>query len=133
MDKRGEDIDKIKYLILKLRAITLAVQIIPFVYVGVYIFSMSSYLIFQEAVLNVLDALFYTSPLIVAAFLIESKILKLCVWHKIACSLPLIPQIIVLIDSFIVELTETEAIIVILAPIVMSVLLLIAAYNVFLK
>lgn len=133
MASREQEIGQIKYLINKLRYITLAVQILPFVYSFFYILSLVMYLICDESALRILDTLFYVSPIVVCAFLVESHILKLCKWHKAACILPILPQAIVLTDAYIVELTSIEAQIAIITPIVLSVLLLIAAYNVFFK
>ena len=133
MASREQEIGQIKYLINKLRYITLAVQILPFVYSFFYILSLVMYLICDESALRILDTLFYVSPIVVCAFLVESHILKLCKWHKAACILPILPQAIVLTDAYIVELTSIEAQIAIIIPIVLSVLLLIAAYNVFFK
>lgn len=133
MANREQEIGQIKHLVNKLRYITLAVQILPFVYSFFYIFSLVMYLICDESALRILDTLFYVSPIVVCGFLVESHILKLCKWHKSACILPILPQAIVLTDAYIVELTSIEAQIAIITPIVLSVLLLIAAYNVFFK
>ncbi len=125
--------DKILFVIEKLRSITLAVQIIPFIYTGLYIIVLCTYLFASEAVLSVLDTLFYVSPVVVVAFLVESRILKLCRWHKTACVLPVLPQVEVLVDSCIYEFAKWEAHALIILIIVMSVLLLVAAYKVFLS
>lgn len=130
---QDQNIDKIKYVINKLRYITLAVQIIPFIYSFLYIICSCLYLFCPESLLLVVDTLFYVSPIVVLGFLVESKILKLCRWHKTACILPVIPQAIVFIDNFVIELTVYEAYISIATPIVLSILLLFAAYNVFMK
>lgn len=132
-DKNEANIGQVKYLLNKLRYITLAVQILPFIYSFLYIFSLVLYLICDESILRILDTLFYVSPIVVCGFLVESHILKLCKWHKSACILPILPQAIVFIDAYIVELTSIEAHIAIITPIVLSVLLLIAAYHVFIK
>ena len=129
----NHDLNRIKYLIGKLRAITLAAQIIPFVYSALYIFGTVLYVTAGENVIRVADTMFYVSPTIVAAFLVESRILKLCRWHRRACALPLIPQIAVFIDYHIASLGNVVAYIAILIPALMAILLLIAAYNVFLK
>lgn len=129
----NHDLNRIKYLIEKLRAITLAAQIIPFVYSALYIFGTVLYITAGENVIRVADTMFYISPTIVAAFLVESRILKLCRWHRRACALPLIPQIAVFIDYHIASLGNVMAYIAIFIPALMAILLLIAAYNVFLK
>lgn len=133
MANREQEIGQIKHLINKLRYITLAVQVLPFIYSFLYILSLFLYLICGEPTLRILDTLFYISPIVVCGFLIESHILKLCTWHKTACILPILPQITVFTDVYIIELTSIEAHLAIITPIVLSVLLLIAAYNVFIK
>ena len=133
MASKEQELGKIKRLIDKLRYITLAIQIMPFVYSGLYIIAMILYLVAPDGVCYALDALLYVSPVIVACFLVCSVILELCRWHKTACSLPLIPQAIVFVDHYVVELTEVEAYICIAAPAVLSMLLIVAAYNVFIK
>lgn len=129
MDER--DVSQIQYVIGRLRTITRTVQIISFVYTGVYILSLILYLFVSESVCCVLDTLFYTSPLIICLLLVESKILKLCRWHKIACILPLIPQIALLVDSFVVELSEVAVVVNIITSALMLILFVIAAYKVF--
>lgn len=133
MENHEQRVDSIKYLVSKLRYITLAVQIMPFVYSFIYILCLVAYLFCSEPILVLLNTLSYVSPVVIVGFLIESKILKLCKWHKTACILPILPQILVFIDYYIIELTEIEAYIAIATPIALSILLLIAAYNVFVK
>lgn len=133
MDSREQGVDRIKYLVEKLRYITLAVQIIPFAYSALYIICLVLYLFCPEPILRVLDSLFYVSPIVVIGFLIESKVLKLCVWYRCACILPILPQIVVFIDNHIVQLVEVERYIAIGTPILLSSLLLIAAYHIFIR
>lgn len=120
-------------LINKLRSVTLAVQIMPFVYTSIYLICMFFYWFASETVLAILDTLFYVSPIVVVQFLVLSKSLRLCKWHKTACSLPLIPQVTVVLDHTFVKFSENVAIYSVATMMIMSVLLLIAAYNVFLK
>lgn len=91
------------------------------------------YLFVSENARYFLDTLLYVSPVIVLGFLFLSRILKLCKWHKATCALPVFPQILVFIDQYIIALTQIESYISIAAPIAMGVLLLVAAYNVFMK
>lgn len=133
MESQGNGTDRLQYLIRKQRYITLAVQVAPFAYTTLYIISLILYFFCPEPVLQVLDTLFYVSPVVICAFLIESHILKLCIWHKSACILPLLPQVFVFVDYHILELTEAERYVAIAMPLVLSILLLIAAYHVFIK
>lgn len=87
----------------------------------------------SEESIAVFDTLFYISPLVILAFLVFSKILHLCKWHRMACALPLFPQIVSFFDYYLVALTEIEAHITNALTITMSLLLLYSAYKVFLS
>lgn len=132
MDNK-ENSGSVKYLIEKLRYITLAVQIAPFIYTVLYIICLILYLFCPEPIIMVLDTLFYVSPTTVLMMLVASKILKLCAWHRTACVLPVLPQVFVFTDHFIVELSTSAFYIVIITPVALAILLLIAAYHVFIK
>ena len=127
-DARG----KIEYIINRLRYVTLAVQVMPFVYAALYIITLFLYALCPEHVLWVLDTLFYTSPTVAIGFLILSRLLKLCYWHKTACLLPVAPQIVVFAD-YISPFTITGRFVSVGIPLVLAIILLIAAYNVFMK
>lgn len=114
-----------------MRNATLAVQIIPFAYTLIYIFVLFSYGHISEEAASALDTLFYISPIQIVGLLILSKILHLCKWHRMACVLPLFPQIVSFIDYYIIALTEIEAYVTNIITIVMSALLLVSAYKVF--
>lgn len=132
MDNR-EERNKILSLLERMRSITLAVQVIPFVYTFLYIIVLILYLFASESVLQVLDSLLYVSPIVVIAFLVESRILKLCKWHKTACLLPLFPQISLCVDRFIYEFSSQQVVAHLLMLSAMAILLLVAAYKVFLS
>ena len=133
MDSREQEVGKIKHLVNKLRYVTLAVQIMPFIYSGLYIVAMILYLFVSENACCVLDTLLYVSPIVILGLLFLSRILELCKWHKTACVLPVFPQILVFIDQHIAGLTRIESYISIALPIAMGALLLVAAYNIFIK
>ena len=130
---REQGQDRVKRLILTLRSITLAVQIAPFVFASLFILDFALCSVASESVQEVFDRLFYTSPLVVATNLFHSRVLHLCKWHKTACLIPMLPQIVSFVDYYIIELTELEALITNLLTTTMVILLLVAAYNVFLK
>ena len=108
-----------------------AVQVTPFVYSVVYVIVFAIYNFVGEQVQDYLDLLFYVSPLMVLFFLIYSYILHLCKWHKIVCVLPTIPQIVDLVDGH-YEFTQYEIMGVNATTIILSVVLIISAYKVFL-
>jgi len=120
-------------LIEKLRAVTLAVQVIPFAYTAIYVVVLAVYPFISENAMCSLDTLFYVSPCACAAFLVLSRSLKLCKWHRAACILPVTPQVSVLLDRTVVNFSNAAVKAHIFTTALMAVLLLIAAYNVFLK
>ena len=132
MDNQDRRAD-LKRLVDTLRRVTTAVQVLPFVYSALSIVTLSVYNFIPEEAQSQLDTLFYISPVCIVACLILSKLLRLCKWHKTACILPAIPQIVGFIDCYIITLTVSEAYIINAVIIVMTVLLLIAAYKVFFR
>ena len=132
MDNQDRRAD-LKRLVDTLRRVTTAVQVLPFVYSALSIVTLSVYNFIPEEAQSQLDTLFYISPVCIVAFLILSKLLRLCKWHKTACILPAIPKIVGFIDCYIITLTVSEAYIINAVIIVMTVLLLIAAYKVFFR
>ena len=132
MDNQDRRAD-LKRLVDTLRRVTTAVQVLPFVYSALSIVTLPVYNFIPEEAQSQLDTLFYISPVCIVAFLILSKLLRLCKWHKTACILPAIPQIVGFIDCYIITLTVSEAYIINAVIIVMTVLLLIAAYKVFFR
>ena len=82
---------------------------------------------------EVIDQIAYVSPVVIAAFLLLSRILKLCKWHKAACIIPLLPIGIRIIDSYVVCLDEVGVMCASLTLSAMIIILLVAAYNVFFK
>ena len=120
-------------LIKKLRSVTIAVQVMPFIYTAIYIVCMVLYFFADESNLVVLDTMFYVSPSVSAEFLVLSKILRLCRWHKLTCALPIFPQVLVLLDHTAVYFSLIAARLAIITTMAMAVLLLYAAYRVFLK
>ena len=121
----------IEDLIKRLKDVTEAVRVFPFVYVFLYIVAMALYLCANESVMTILDTLLYVSPVVVAQFLALSKILNLCRWHRAACAIPLLPQVPVLIDGLVVEFPEDVAVTHIVVTMSMFSLFLISAYKVF--
>jgi hypothetical protein len=94
---RSEEITR---LVSILRAVTTAVQFAPFIFVGFLIISVLLYLFVNDNVAAFVDLMFYISPIVAVYNLILSRILKLCKWHRLECLLPLLPIVIVFVNSF---------------------------------
>lgn len=120
-------------LISTLRYITAAVQVMPFIYSVLYILSLAIGLFASDDVVKTFDMLFYASPVTVVSFLIFSRLLKMCRWHRTACLVPIFPQIISFIDYYVVQFPLSVLAITIVTLIAMTVLLLAAAYKTFIQ
>lgn len=125
--------ESIKKLVVILRRVTFTVQILPFVYSLFYIVSLILYNNVNEEIQLTLDSLFYISPVCIIAFLVLSKALHLCGWHRTACIIPAIPLVVNFIDYYIINFSEAFASVFGYMIAGMCILLLFAAYNVFIK
>ena len=121
---------KVFKLIGILREITFAVQVAPFVYTILHMISVGIALSNNPVVRRISDTLLYVSPILIVTHLLYSRILHLCIWHRTACLLPLIPIAVSLADYF-VNFGTYSAIIINIMFILMFGLLLMAAYKVF--
>ena len=133
MEETGTENDRIRYLILKLRSITRTVQIMPFVYAFVYVIALCCYLFVPDSAMTFLDTMLYVSPIVTAGNLVQSRILKLCNWHKAACLVPVLPQANIIFGSYIYRLSSVAVMAHLFLVVAMIILLLISAYKVFLK
>ena len=95
--------NSVERLVMILRRITMAVQVIPFVYTGLFVILFSSYFLFGKMI-AITNYLFFISPVVVLAHLVYSRMLMLCKWHRMACALPLIPQSVDLFDTYVYQL-----------------------------
>lgn len=116
-----------------LRKVTVTVKVFPFLYALIYIPAMFAYMVFSEDVCIMLDTLFYMSVLMVAFLICLSYCVKLCIWHRLQCCLPLFPQPIIFIDNYIFSFGETAAVINVWLAIIIFTLSLVNAYFVFMK
>ena len=114
-----------------LRRITLAVQVIPFIYTALYLLLYG--LGFQSSGIapDIINHLCFVSPIVVLAHLVYSRMLKMCRWHRIACALPLFPQAIDLIDNHIYCLAQEEYVVVVTTILVALAVFLVCIYKVF--
>lgn len=133
MDNQDESDERVKRLILTLRDITIAVQIAPFVISLSYIIGIIVQLFCQTDTAWLFSLILFTPPPIILILLLFSRILHLCKWHRLACLLPLVPFCFTIIDAYLIELTDIAVYVLNGLVACMAILLLAAAYNVFLK
>jgi hypothetical protein len=119
-------------LIETLRRITLAVKLFPFIYDAAFITFFALYSFFgKTGMADIINYLVFVSPVVVVAHLFYSKILKMCKWHRVACSLPILPQAVDLFDKYMYSFGHYEWIIVASTIILSMILFMIAIYKVF--
>lgn len=112
--------------------IVLAVQLAPFIYnlLFLVVFSLA-FFSSNVTMLTAVNYMCFISPLVVVAHLVYSWMLRFCVWHRLACALPILPQMVDLYDTYVSEFT-VEQIIIVKATIIVTVLLyFIFAYGTF--
>lgn len=132
MGREHQNLD-IAGLVEKLRYVTAAVQILPFIYSLLYIVCMILYLFCSDTIAGICDSIFYVSPISIIAFLVLSKLLRMCVWHRTACILPVVPQILSLVDRYVVEFPWSAGVITLIVSMASFLALLLCAYKVFIK
>ena len=125
--------DDILTIVKILRNATKIVKLMPFIYAIVYILCMVGYLLFSDEVATILDKMLYISPISIIFSLYLSRTLKMCVWHRIECILPLLPTLLVFIDEFIMQFTILYAYINVILISFLCIASLINAYFVFIK
>lgn len=105
----------------------------PFAYGALYVISMVVYFYGNESASQLCDTLFYVSPVIVLCFLSLSHTLRLCKWHRRACCVPLIPQVITLLDYYVIELSDIAVVVNLSICVSSIVILFLSAYKIFLS
>ena len=92
----------------KMRRLTRFVQLAPFAYVLLYALYMLMGSFLPEETLCAIDSVMIDSPLMTGGFMVLSKLMNLCRWHKAAVLIPSASQIEGYIDSFVVTFTQEE-------------------------
>lgn len=122
-----------EYLFGIVRKVTLTVKYFPFFYaLGLLLFWIIAPSLSLNAITEI-DGVIYLS-LVMVLFLIRlSYCVKLCKWHRLQCTLPLLPQIVDKIDVYIYEFGTYLAIVNYAVFGLIGVLSLINAYFVFMR
>ena len=107
-DPRGA----VSNLVRVLRKATRAAQFVSFIYLGVFSLCMTFCAFIPDGILSLLDVLMAATPAVAVSMLAVSRLFKLCIWHKVACTIPLLSNIEGYIDSFIITFTQQEVIVI---------------------
>lgn len=115
------------------RSATNTVKAFPFFYTVFLILYWTIAPMLGKGTLSVIDSLIYFSAAMVVLLIRLSYCVKLCIWHRLQCALPLLPQAIAQVDEHIYEFGEyTAAVNYHMTKILFS-LTLVNAYFVFMK
>lgn len=125
--------ENLKIVLSVIRKATKAIKLFPFLYAIVFIpcYAISMFNDF-EVLLDV-SAAIYLSPLLIAFLIYLSYAVKLCFWHRLQCTLPLIPQAVVYCDTYIYEYGEALAKVNFAIIVILFILSLVNAYFVFIR
>ena len=122
-----------EYLLKIVKRVTVTIKTFPFYYAGGLILF---WLI--APILDIMTTIFIDSLIVLSAimilFLIRlSYCVKLCIWHRIQCALPILPQISTQIDQQVYKFGSYTATTNTIAMILVFLLSLVNAYFVFMK
>lgn len=86
-----------------LRRAVVTIKLFPFIYVFALLNMWLLYPLMDATALAIIDSIIFVSALTVAFLVRLSYCVGLCKWHRLQCSLPLLPQISALIDGYVYE------------------------------
>lgn len=107
-DRRGA----VSRLVDILRKVTRVVQVAPFVYLALYSLYMIAGAFAPDDVVGIADGVMFNSPSITILFLVLSRLLRLCKWHKAACLIPSASQVEGVVDCYLFQFTQTEIVLI---------------------
>lgn len=116
-----------------LRNVTKTVKVAPFLYVIAYMLTMPFYIFCDGLIVDVLDMSLYMSPVAVLLLVVLSYSLKFCAWHRFQCILPTLAQAVALADTYLYQLSESAAMLLVSTCIVIALLSLLNTYFVFIR
>ena len=125
--------DMEEYLFRIVQRVTFTVKLFPFIYAfGLVLFWLIAPVLSATIVIEI-DSLVLLSALMVLLLIRLSYCLKLCVWHRLQCALPLLPQVIAQIDKYVYTFGSYASAINYTTTAIIFILSLINAYFVFMK
>lgn len=87
-------------------------QIAPFVYLALYSLYMICGAFVPDEIVGVADGVMLNSPFATFLFLVLSRLLGLCKWHKAACLIPSASQVEGVVDCYVFQFTQTEIVLI---------------------
>lgn len=97
-----------------------------------FIFLYGSYsFLDNELARFIIDYAFFVSPIVVLAHYLYSRVLRMCIWHRVACLIPLITQIADLLDTFVSCISRNGMVITVITIIASIIIYGFAIYGTF--
>ena len=122
-----------EYLFRIVKSVTITVKTFPFFYaLGLILFWLVAP-IFNYETLSFIDSLIFLSAVLVLFLIRLSYCVKLCIWRRLQCALPLLPQVIAQIDEHFYEFGEYVSAVNYATTGIVFTLSLVNAYFVFIK
>lgn len=115
----------------RLRAVTYLSKVMPFVCTIMFLVSMVCYRYCDDETSMYMDLFFYTSPMMCLFMLFFSYALKMCIWHKIQCLLPIPILSTAVFDELFYEMSFYVANVTNATIIIVAVLSLFNGYRIF--
>lgn len=125
--------ERLKVILSVAKKATKAIKLFPFLYIALFIVCYSISMFCDFYVLENISSAIFISPLVIAFLIYLSYAVHLCKWHRLQCTLPLIPQAVVFCDYYICELGEALARVNFAILIFIFILSLVNAYFVFIR
>lgn len=97
-------------LVVVLRKITRIVQVLPFAYLLVLAIYLLTECVLPDWMLRIADNILNIPCIAIVGMIGVGRILKLCVWHRAACLLPISTKVESYVDSFVITFTQNEVI-----------------------
>ena len=116
-----------------LKDVTRITKPFPFLYTLFLLMCWTLYLFLPEAIVEEIDNLVFVSLFVVLFLIRLSYPLKYCIWYRLQCALPLLPQGVVFVDTYIYEFSDYLAIVNIATAFLIFLLSLVNTYFVFIK
>ena len=104
------------------------VKAMPYLFLLAYVFCLAISCTRNIILISIVDVIYGASVWLCAFMLILSKRFGLCVWHKVACIIPMISLLVSVIDGFIFRFAYEDLVFINMSIIIFSVCYLIWSF-----
>jgi len=122
MDNRGHT-NVLERLVKLFRSLTITIKAVPYISLLIYCVYLVLSCGSNEKLLNIFDIIYGYSIGVCLLFLLMSRTLELCSWHRIACVIPTTSMIVSFVDDYIFPFAFDE-----ICMINISILIMVVCY-----